>query len=647
LGKAFAGELAALPDTYAWASSLRAEDFAAWVRSSAAYPLLAVGSGGSFTSAAFACCLHTLYTGRAAKAVTPLVLIGSPAYLPEAAVLLLSAGGGNPDILAGVKALNLCPPGSLGVVCTRLGSPLAEAVQSIPRVSLYEDEPPSGKDGFLATNSLLATIVLLTRGYARAWSADAPLPGDLFGLLHPGKAEAAFRTDLEVRCRPLWERETTVVLHGLAAHAAALDLESKFTEAAIGHLQTADYRNFAHGRHHWLARHGDSTGVLALVTPEDRALADRTLRLLPETVPVVRLEFEHSGVAGALAAVVTGMHVVGLAGRARSIDPGRPSVAAFGRRLYHQGGLAPPAPPPDLPPGDAAAIERKAGLRVATLAARGEIDRWRSSLAAFRASLRSASFGAVVFDYDGTLCGSAERWTGPGQEIAQRLVELIRAGILLGIATGRGKSARKDIRCILPDRRLWRNVLVGYHNGGEIGWLIDDAQPPASGDLDASLDPVVRAIRAESRLSQLVKVEAKLRQVTLELASDADGPEVWRGAEDLVRRHAPAGVMLVRSSHSVDVLAPGVSKRLLVEHVRDELARRGAAVDVLCVGDKGSYPGNDFALLEGPHSLSVDEVSPDPETCWNLAPPGEQCVEAALTYLRSFRAGQGQFTVEL
>lgn len=647
MGKAFAGELAALPNTYTWALSLPADDFAAWVRSSAACPLLAVGSGGSFTSAAFACYLHTLYSGRVAKAVTPLELVGTPAYLPEAAVLLLSAGGRNPDILAGVDALTRCPPGSLGVVCTRPGSPLMKAVQPLPHLCLHEHEPPSGKDGFLATNSLLATIVLLTRAYARAWSADAPLPGDLSELLHPGKTEAAFRTELNARCRPLWERETTVVLHGLAAHAAALDLESKFTEAAMGHLQTADYRNFAHGRHHWLARHGESTGVLALITPEDRAVADRTLRLLPENVPLVRLEFEHSGVAGALAAVVGGMYVTGLAGRARSIDPGRPSVATFGRRLYHQGGLVPPAPPPDLPPRDAAAIERKVGLRVATLAVRGELDRWRSSLAAFRASLRSASFGAIVFDYDGTLCGGTERWTGPGQEIAQHLAEFAGAGILLGVATGRGKSVRKNIRGILPDRRLWRNVLVGYHNGGEIGWLADDAQPPASGDLDDSLGPVVRAIRAQNQLSRRVKVEAKLRQVTLELTSDADGPEVWRAAEALVRRHAPAGVTLIRSSHSVDVLAPGVSKRLLVERVREELARRGTAADVLCVGDKGSYPGNDFALLEEPHSLSVDEVSPDPATCWNLAPPGERCVEAALTYLRSFRAGEGRFAVEI
>jgi fructoselysine-6-P-deglycase FrlB-like protein/hydroxymethylpyrimidine pyrophosphatase-like HAD family hydrolase len=645
LGKAFAGELKALPQTYSWAVGLPVDALAAWVRSASVYPLIAVGSGGSFTSALFACYLHTLYTGRVAKAITPLELVASTLYPSETDVLLLSAGGGNPDILACVEALGRCPPSRIGVVCTREGSQLAEAARSLPKVSLHEHEPPTGKDGFLATNSLLATSVLLARAYSRAWSADAALPEDLSGLMHSARTESAFRAELEVRCRPLWERATTVVLHGHVTQAAALDLESKFTEAAIGYLQTADYRNFAHGRHHWLAKHGESTGVLALVSPEDRSLADRTLRVLPDSIPVVRLDFDHTGVASALAGIAAGMYFVGLAGTARGIDPGRPTVATFGRRLYHLGGLT-PAPLPELLPQDVVAIERKAGLRITTLSARHRLDKWRRSLSDFKTSLRGVSFGAIVCDYDGTLCGATERWTGPAPEIAELLGELLQAEILLGVATGRGQSVRNDLRRILADRGVWGNVLVGYHNGGEIGWLADDTQPPA-GELDASLRAIIDAIRYEGQLTRMVKVEAKLRQVTLELSPEADEAEVWLAAERLVRRHAPAGVTLVRSSHSVDILAPGVSKRLLVDRVRVELARSGRHTNVLCIGDKGNWPGNDFALLEEPHSLSVDEVSPDPSACWNLAPPGERCVAAALTYLRSFRVSAGRFTVEL
>lgn len=647
MGKPFAGELAALADTYAWAAALPTEPLAEWVRSTGGHPLVAVGSGGSLTSAAFAAQLHTVYTGRVGKVVTPFEFVNSPLHLPDAAVLLLTAGGGNPDILACLDTVRQSPPGRLGVLCTRRNSPLADAVSGRPDVALFEHEPPTGKDGFLATNSLLATVTLVARAYAAAWGATPTIPPELAGLLHPERDEAAFRAALAERCRPLWGRETVVVLHGLSTHPAAVDLESKFTEAALGHLQIADYRNFAHGRHHWLARNRSTSAVLALVTPDDRPLADRTLRLLPEEVAVVRIDLEHQAVASAVAAVAVGMHVVGLAGSAAGIDPGRPSVPPFGRKLYHLGGTT-LHPAAALPTGDeSAAIERKAGLRVASLSARGRLDDWRKALTAYRTALRQTAFGAVAMDYDGTLCGAAERWDGPGAEVAGCLTDLLRAGVLLGVATGRGKSVRKDLRRILPDRELWDRVLVGYHNGGEIAWLADDALPPEDGQLDDALRPVLDAVRADGWLAGRVKVEGKLRQITFELPREADGGEVWPAVERLVRRHAGPGVSLVRSSHSLDALAPGVSKRLLVARVREELAALGRPEGVLCVGDKGRWPGNDFALLEEPHSLSVDEVSPDPGTCWNLAPPGERCVPATLAYLRAFRVGDRRFTVEL
>jgi hypothetical protein len=78
----------------------------------------------------------------------------------------------------------------------------------------------------------------------------------------PKKKDAVIRSSygLEPRHRLLamptskladmWERRTTVVLHGPATRVGAIDLESKFTEAALGNLQVADWRNFAHGRHH-------------------------------------------------------------------------------------------------------------------------------------------------------------------------------------------------------------------------------------------------------------------------------------------------------------------------------------------------------------------------------------------------------------
>ena len=59
-----------------------------------------------------------------------------------------------------------------------------------------------------------------------------------------------------------------------AIRSAAIDLESKLTEAALMPVQVADFRNFAHGRHHWLAKRGGETAVLALVCESDAEVAD-------------------------------------------------------------------------------------------------------------------------------------------------------------------------------------------------------------------------------------------------------------------------------------------------------------------------------------------------------------------------------------
>ena len=87
-----------------------------------------------------------------------------------------------------------------------------------------------------------------------------------------------------------------------------------------------------------------------------------------------------------------------------------------------------------------AAIERKARASVITLSAQGRLPSWREAYAAVSQAVRDASFAAVVFDYDGTLCGASERFTGLLHEVSQQITRLLEAGVSVGIATGRGKS---------------------------------------------------------------------------------------------------------------------------------------------------------------------------------------------------------------
>ena len=96
----------------------------------------------------------------------------------------------------------------------------------------------------------------------------------------------------------------------------------------------------------------------------------------------------------------------------------------------------------------------------------------------------------------------------------------------------------------------------------------------------------------------------------------------------------------MRSSHSVDILASGVSKLLVVKHVLD-IYNPADDVAILTIGDRGRWPGNDFELLREPYSLSVDELSVDPETCWNLAPVGQRGVQVTIGYCRALRKVSG------
>ena len=79
----------------------------------------------------------------------------------------------------------------------------------------------------------------------------------------------------------------------------------------------------------------ETSAVLAFITDADRALAERTLDLLPVEVPQARIEFAGGANALMLASLLAALRITGWAGVSRGIDPGRPGVPKFGRKLYH------------------------------------------------------------------------------------------------------------------------------------------------------------------------------------------------------------------------------------------------------------------------------------------------------------------------
>ena len=644
MGKPYAKEMARLADTYQW--SLTA-DIASLVRATASTvtgPLVAVASGGSLSAAFLAALLHQHRTPHIARVATPLEAM-SFERSNDAAFLIFSAGGRNTDVLNVFRHLVVREPRSLAI-CTGLArTPLSDLARGFRHVDNIELAIPGGKDGFLATNSLLAFWTVLIRAYDQIFCPQE-LPANLVELVAAGTTANDLLRELRQRARQLWDRDNLVVLHGPTTQPAAVDLESRFTEAALGTVQFADYRHFAHGRHHWLAKRGSSSAVLAFVTDGDRELADRTLRLIPKSIPALRIDLSGRLGVSALAGLVYSIHLAGLAGEARGIDPGRPGVPDFGRKIYNLKGVVARIGRRE-PFGTASAttaIARKL-LTTANFAADpGAVSFWREAYEDFVRELSDTEFTALVLDYDGTMCDGKDRFRALNDEVAAEIDRLAKAGVDIGIATGRGRSVGEALRTTLP-KAIWKRLLVGYYNCGIIAPLAEKDSPLREAPT-GTLSDVANAIEADRQLMAMVTCEPRRHQVSLTPRSGVSPGDVFLIANEIVQRAGAGEISLVCSSHAIDVLGPGVSKQAILARFRNDGPRRSHS-SILCMGDRGRWPGNDQTLLSASCSLSVDEVSTDPRTCWNLAPPGHRGVQALCDYLRALMPSKGRFRVNV
>lgn len=637
MARVYAKEMAKLAETFLWASTTSIKPLRRAVHDSSLSPLRAIGSGGSLTSAYALTSLHRRYTGQAAFVATPLV--GAFESLsPSVTNWLLSAGGSNTDIMAIARALIQSEPRQLSVLCGGEASPLAKLCRQHPYVDLHICSPPTGKDGFLATNSLLASVAALTRAYVSEFGSDTDWR-DVVDCLEPLISDSAAPLESwRTATNCLRERSTVLVLYGPSTRIGAIDLESKFTEAALGHVQLADYRNFAHGRHHWLAKRGESSSVLAFVTDEDQAIADRTLDLIPEDVPQAHIAIEGGRNAAGLGSLVAALRITGWVGLLRKIDPGRPGVPEFGRKLYRL-----PLPriregerPARLTRRQAAAIIRKSGFAIDRLAATGTLEGWRNALQDFSTKLYDARFAGIAIDYDGTVVDTRYRYQPADPNLAEELTRIAKSGIHVAIATGRGKSIRTDLQNILCPT-IWPLILIGYYNGAEIAPLDDDTTPDGSPQAGPSLRPVAECLRRQPEISRCVDQEDRPYQISLNLVHATHGDRVLELVHHVIHLAQVDDVSVTRSAHSIDILAPGVSKLNTVERLRSMVGDS----PILTVGDRGRWPGNDFELLSLPYALGVDEISPDPTTCWHLGRPGQRGPTVTLEYLSALEQKDG------
>ncbi|MFP4513249.1 MAG: sucrose-6-phosphate hydrolase [Acidimicrobiales bacterium] len=634
MGRPYGQELTKLSTTFDFGSTAPVDALVEAVRGSAGSPARIVGSGGSLSVAHLHASLHVQMTGLPAAATTPLEALRRP-WGRDSATWFITAGGRNVDIRTSVGAEVDREPKSLSILCGARTGPLADIAKRHPFVNYLPYEGPAGRDGFLATNSALLFSSLVTRSYEE-------------GLISPDAwAETQELMACVLRDQELqqgWRREALktvglphlVVLHGPATSVGAVDIESKFTEAGLANVQVADYRNFAHGRHHWLARHENETGVLALASVEDEKLMRRTLEELPSGTLISRVAIPGEAHRAALVSLVAALTITGVAGSEWGVDPGRPLVPPFGRRLYHLTGWRPSRRRRSKLASErgVAAIERKACRPVADLERSGELDLWLTQLDAFVDRLEEARFDALVLDYDGTLVETRDRYDPPTGGIAAELVRLLESGAQIAVATGRGSSVRRDLQAVLPER-FWPEVVIGYYNGSQVARLDDLDWPHREDPSGPALQTVFERIREDPFLTRLAEVSASATQVRVVSRDRRSAAWVFSHLQDVVG--ITHEVSLMTSGHSIDIVAGSAGKLSVIQE--------GWANKVLAIGDQGQRPGNDADLLAIDHALSVDVVSPALTSCWNLGQRGQKGPGVCLEYLRALNVVDGRLAV--
>lgn len=627
MGRPYAFELDRLKDTVEFAYGADVGPLAALLADLVSHNLIFVGSGGSFTAASFAAALHEQHTGRLAKALTPLEASSRPTTTNTAAVLI-SARGSNPDIIKAFRSLCFKEP--IAAICATEQSALLRQISETGIGTGYGFTVPGGRDGFLATNSLLATLILLLRGYESILGLPkteieeinvCPFRGNCFPV-----------SDSELR--ELTDADTIITLSSGWGWPAAVDFESKCSESGLSNVLLSDFRNFAHGRHNWLRTRAETTAVLSIENKTNKHLADNILQLVPDNVQKIRLSSEKEGPSAGIELVSQVLNLVGSLGTESGVDPGRPQVARFGRKMYRSGFHV-----ANLRTPRQTWIARKA--EAIGLLPHENHDFLDDALSLFLDQLRSASIKAIVADFDGTLCGTVERYTGLGEGVSKVLDELLGRGLILGVATGRGGSAHEDLRQAIPYKH-WDKVWLGLYNGAMILSLSDNF------DGTSKEAPSDMAKIREALQPLLVRLSLQLSpspyQLSLRPSTPIDLERLTQSVSELLYGIG-SEYQVRRSAHSVDVFCAANSKALLPRAVQ---SRTGVdETSILRIGDLGHWSGNDFDLLGDGLSLSVDRVSSRLDSCWNLGLPGSRGVTTTLQYLRAVKACGKEYRLDV
>lgn len=629
MGKCFNKEIKNLNAVTSAAINSDVSEIVHFLRKADNTSLLCVGSGGSFSAAKtmeYLC----IRSGMVARAVTPMELQQFNSQLGHVSVVFFSASGSNKDILNAFRYVAEYEPRAVLTCCMRKNSKIGKEKSNDAHCFKYEFEMPVKKDGFLAVESLISTIIIISKAMYIVTN------NSFFDVLN-GEIRWDQEPDDGGLLNDVLNNQTIMALHSGLTTPAAFDMESKFSEAALGNIQLADIRNFAHGRHFWLSNRKYSTAVVFLTDKRDSIIAKKTRELLPSQVSVYYEEFENDSIFGLLKSFWLVFHMVMKSGIINGIDPGKPKVEDFGKKLYHKSYKNDYRKQFDKKKSCIEnGVYRKIRIRG------GEIwDEYYDCGEEYYKNISRSLYKGIIFDYDGTLRNKAIPLSDE-REVFIRLNNLLKNGVRIGIATGRGKSVRNELQSQI-DRSFWELVIIAYYNGGVIGRLSDDSQP----DKQGSNYP-----EAFKRFINYINKIGIFKEEQIDGVKDKNPYQLTLFFDDIesyfykevLREYIfdTPDLRLLFSDHSADIVPIDSRKTNLFKSFNKMGIRND---EIMCIGDSGQVGGNDYELLKKKNSLSVDYVSVDKDSCWNFAPPGYRNSVAMMYYFDQIKMEDNGFSI--
>jgi hydroxymethylpyrimidine pyrophosphatase-like HAD family hydrolase len=317
-------------------------------------------------------------------------------------------------------------------------------------------------------------------------------------------------------------------------------------------------------------------------------------------------------------------------GEVRGIDPGRPGIPDYGSKLYHLNYLSLIKKKSDKTSNLDTAILRKCRILSLNSLEEKVYKKYKAIYKGYIETLNQARFSMIAFDYDGTLCGSdiTSRFMKTiDSRLEKQLLIILKNNIKIAVITGRGKSVNTVLKNSIP-REFLHLIYVGNYNG----MIIYPLSEPEEVDnikrenLNCQLEVLLNELEKRHISNLKLKTKKKKDQLSIE---SKEKQIIYELCQEIIIDKKLSEIHVWTSSHSMDIVVKSKVSKCNILDINDG--------KTLCIGDSGNFIGNDFELLSTKYSLSVDTVSLNPYSCWNIAPQNISGINATLYYLKSIK----------